>query len=101
MLTLDHAKVGKMTGWQLLELVGHDRTIGDRHNASFSIGTYTWHVYITTARGRTKGTYIHLWTQTEAKVVYPDGSDTGSRTTHYIHFRGTVGQRIEELEEIA
>lgn len=99
MLTLDPARIGRMTGWQLLEVIGHDRTIGNRHNAGFSTGRRTWNVYITRARGRNRGIYIHLWTEAEAKIVYPDGTDTGSRTTHYIHFRGKASQRIDELKQ--
>jgi len=100
MLTLDARKVGDMTGHQLLELLGIIRngTWQDHDSADFTTGRHTWNVYTTTARGKQHGTYIHLWTEIERRIVLQDGTDTGSRVKDCIHLRGKVNDKIRELQ---
>lgn len=101
MLTLDAAKVAQMTGWELLHVVGimRDRSWHDRDSADFTTGGRKWRVYTTRGRGRNNGTYVHLWTEIERRVVLPDGTDTGSRVQDRIHYRGKASERIGALRE--
>jgi len=99
---LDPAAVAKMTGWELLKLVGimRDSSWRDGDGADFRTGGHTWHVYTSTGRGKHRGTYVHLWREIQRRIVLPDGTDTGSRVADVIHVRGKASERIGQMRAV-
>ena len=88
MITLPHSALDHLTGADLLDLLSQER----RQGADLEIGGRKWRVYRSTCRGR--GLRVNLWSQVQAPVLLPDGTDTGHRTLAAVHIRGDVGQRI-------
>jgi len=92
MLTLDPAHLARLTGQQLLDLLGQH---GTREAAAFSDGARVWHVYTKRARGQVRT--LHLYTTTTVPLSYPDGTPTGATVTKRVDYRGDLTQQLGTL----
>jgi hypothetical protein len=106
-IILLRAQVEQMTGWELLTAVGiYDpeyRTWrnNEEHNFQDETGQGTWHVYSTSGRGKQgRITYVHLYRNGKARIVNPDGTDTGQRIPTVYHYRGKAGDKVSAYREI-
>lgn len=103
--TLTQAQAGAMTGWEFMKAVGIMDPVyrSWQHNKieDFQIDGKTWHAYTTRGRGRYSGvTYVHLYTDIQARIVNPDGTDTGQRADRVVHYRGNAGEKIGQFREV-
>jgi len=103
--TLKRADVAQMTGRDLLASVGiYDPELRTWRNDD--LRTYhderkTWTVYSTSGHGKRAGTtYVHLYTKGQARIVTPDGKDTGDRVEMVFHYRGKASDRVGTYREI-
>jgi hypothetical protein len=101
-ITLQRAQVGQMTGRELAKAIGivdtrqgYYDTWRNNDPRSFQMEGHTWHAYTTRGRGKRSGTtYLHLYRTYQARVVDPDGNDTGMRVDDVIHYRGKAQDKV-------